>query len=322
MGMEAAKAKFVLLKAHKDEYSFVEHEFIDLGNRYLQEDRYKQAAAVLEMAIELFPGSINLYRLLATACYKGGNTEQSFAHIKKMRSLRDAAMLEDYIKNNAGKLLSTAEEVIEKHIQATGGLTAWGAVQTMVVELKTHSTKGKSMRLVRMFKRPHLFRQGIKDSNRFSSTDGERVWNVKDDKWQEIQGDIKPYIPLASMDNWLIDYEVKGISYAFIGLEFLNDSPVYHLRRTFKDSRTQELYFSSITHLLTEIRSDYIEPWPFMMSYFSLWDYREVEGIKIPFVTIRNVGPLGPPHGTIIEEVKINVPLDDSLFLPPDITNK
>jgi hypothetical protein len=273
----------------------------------------------LEIANEVFPNSTDLYRLLATSYYKDGNTDQSFACIRKMRSLRDAVALEDFIQTNEGMLASTAEEIIEKHIEAAGGSAAWLGIQTMVVELSTHSTSGNSVTLIRMYKRPFLFRQGVKGATQFVATDGERAWNVKDNEWHEIQGKLKPFIPLASMDNWLVDYAAKGISYTFIGLEFLNDSPVYHLRRTLGDGRTQELYFSALSNLLTEIRSDYVEPWPYMTSYFSLWSYREVEGVKIPFVTIRNVGPLGPPHGAIIEDIKINVPLDDSLFLPPDI---
>jgi len=69
---------------------------------------------------------------------------------------------------------------------------------------------------------------------------------------------------------------------------------------------------------LTEIRSDYIQSWPFMKSFLTQWNYKEVEGIKIPFVFIRNVGSLEPPHGGVVEEVRINVPLDDALFIPPD----
>jgi len=56
---------------------------------------------------------------------------------------------------------------------------------------------------------------------------------------------------------------------------------------------------------------------PFMKSFMSLWNYREVEGVKIPFVFIRNMGSLEPPHGGDVEEVRINVPLEDGLFLPP-----
>ena len=47
-------------------------------------------------------------------------------------------------------------------------------------------------------------------------------------------------------------------------------------------------------------------------------NYREVDRVKLPFVFMRNMGSLEPPQGDVVEEVRINVPLDDSLFLPPD----
>ena len=51
--------------------------------------------------------------------------------------------------------------------------------------------------------------------------------------------------------------------------------------------------------------------------WFSYWDYRDVGGVRLPHVTIRSVGDLGPPHGLVLESVEINVELPDSLFLPP-----
>ena len=122
---------------------------------------------------------------------------------------------------------------------------------------------------------------------------------------------------MTSMDNWFIEYSAKGISYKFIGLEYFNGSPVYRLRRTFWDGFQQDLFFSAVTNLLTEIKSDYVQFQPFMKSYLSYWNYREVDGIKLPFVFIRNLGSLEPPHGGLVEEVKINVPLENSLFIPP-----
>ena len=103
-----------------------------------------------------------------------------------------------------------------------------------------------------------------------------------------------------------------------MGFDYFNGSPVYHLRRTFRDRCVEDLYFSARTNLLTEIRSDYVQSMPFMKSFQSLWNYRDVDGVKIPFVFMRNMGPLEPPHGAVVEEVRLNVPLDDALFLPPD----
>ena len=317
-GIDGAKAKFFLLKTKKENYSFIEAEFTALGNKLIQAGRAQDAVAVLEMGAKLFRDSVNIYWLMANAHYRAGNSEKSIEIISKMMSIRNEAALADFVKENEGKLATTTEEVIERHIQATGGKEAWKAVKTMVVVLSVHGTGGQQTRLVRMYKRPYFYRQGIEGSGQFHVTDGESVWDVSEKGWKKREGDSNPYVWMASMDNWFMDYSSKGISYTFIGLEFLESSPVYHLRRTFRDGYQQDLFISALTHLLTEIKSDYVQMMPFMESYYSLWNYREVEGIKIPYVFIRNVGSLGPPHGGVVEEVKINVPLDDSLFIPPE----
>jgi len=321
-GIDAARAKFFMLKIKKEDYSFIEAEFTALGNKLIQAGRPREAAAVLEMAAEIFPNSANVYRLMAVAHYAAGDAEKSIEVISKMMSIRNEATLADFVKKNEGKLATTAEEVIERHIEATGGREAWKAVKTMVVVLSVHGTGGQQTRLVRMYKRPYFYRQGIEGSGQFHVTDGESVWEVSEKGWKKREGDSNPYVWMASMDNWFMDYSEKGISYTFIGLEFLESSPVYHLRRTFWDGYKQDLFISALTHLLTEIKSDYVQMMPFMESYYSLWNYREVEGVKIPYVFIRNVGSLGPPHGGIVEDVKINVPLDDSLFIPPEDKKK
>jgi hypothetical protein len=101
-----------------------------------------------------------------------------------------------------------------------------------------------------------------------------------------------------------------------LGFEVFHDAPVYRLRRTFADGRQEELLFSAEKGYLTEIYSEYPVDGPVMKSYASLWDYQEAGKVEIPHVFIRNVGPLGPPHGVVIEKVVINPPLDDSLFAP------
>ncbi len=321
-GIDAAKAKFFLLKTKKEAYSFVDAEFRALGNKLLQAGRLQNAVAVLEMGIELFPDSINIYWLLANAHYRAGNSEQSLEVVAKMRSIRDEATLADFVKENEGKLATTAEEVIERHIEATGGREAWKAVKTMVVVFSVQSTRGQQPRLVRMYKRPYFYRQGFEDSDQFTATDGKSVWEVSEKGWRKWEGESNSYARMASIDNWFIDYSKKGVSYIFIGLVYLEGSPVYHLRRTFWDGSQQDLFISALTNLLTEVKSDYVQMMPFMKSYLSYWNYRDVGGVKIPYVFIRNVGSLGPPHGGVVEDVKINVPLDDSLFIPPKDKNQ
>lgn len=87
-GIDAAKAKFFLLRTKKEDYSFIEDEFTALGNKLLQAGRPQDAVAVLEMGVRLYPDSINMYWPLANAHYRAGNSEKSIEVISKMKSIQ------------------------------------------------------------------------------------------------------------------------------------------------------------------------------------------------------------------------------------------
>ncbi len=286
-----------------------------LGNDYLKNQKPSLAAAVFEMAVEAFPDSISGLRLLAHSYYMLGDDERSLKTQAKMISVRGKAELSEFLDKNKGSLAKTAEEVIDRCLAATGGREVWEAVKTAVLVFSVQSTSGNQARMVRVYKRPYLYRQGLEGAPDFTATDGTRLWRVQGGQWQETG-----YMTFrsASLDNWLLDYQGLGISYEFKGVDHINGSPVYHLLRTFRDGFTEDLYFSAVSNLLTEIRSDYVQGMPFMKSFVSYWNYRDVDGLKIPFIFIRNMGSLEPPHGGVVEEVRINVPLEDGLFLPPD----
>jgi hypothetical protein len=314
-GEKAARDVFAQILKDKDRYLFDEQEFLGLGLEYLESDNFRSAASVFEMAVEVFPDSLTALRLLAHSNYMAGDEEKSLKTQARLISTRGQAQLADFLEKNRDSLATTSKEVIARSLEAMGGKDAWENVKTMVVVFSLQDSSGNLPRMVRMYKRPALFRQGLEGGPNFTAFDGTQFWSVQNGEWTE---NTNAHVRLASMDKWLLGYERMGISHEFAGFDFINGSPVYHLRRTYSDKFVEDLYFSTVTNLLTEIRSDYIQSWPFMKSFLTQWNYKEVEGIKIPFVFIRNVGSLEPPHGGVVEEVRINVPLDDALFLPPD----
>lgn len=312
-GAEAARQEFARILKKRAEYVLEEADFLSLGNDYLNAAKPSLAAVVFEMAVEAYPESIPALRLLAHSYYMTGVEEKSLKIQAKMMSARGQAELADFLEKNRDSLASTAKDVIERCLEATGGREAWEAVETMVVVFSIQSTAGEQFRMERMYKRPHLYRQGLEGAADFIATDGTTCWRVSGGEWKEVPNF---HFAMASMDRWLLDYEAAGISLEFRGFDHINGSPVYHLCRTYRNGYVEDLYFSAVTNLLTEIRSDYVQHQPFMKSFMSLWNYREVGGVKIPFVFIRNLGSLEPPHGGVVEQVRVNVPLDDSLFLP------
>ena len=314
-GAETARQIFARILKKRTEYVIEEPDLLSLGSDYLEAQKVSLAAVVFEMSVEAFPGSISALRLLAHSTYLLGDEEKSLRTQSRMMSARGKAELSDFLEKNRDSLASTAEDVIERCLEATGGKKAWQAVKTMVVVFSVQSTAGEQFRMERLYKRPNLYRQGLQGAADFISTDGTTCWRASGGEWKEVPNF---HFALASMDRWLLDYEAAGISYAFKGFDHINGSPVYHLLRTYRNGFVEDLYFSAVTSLLTEIRSDYVQHQPFMKSFMSLWHYREVGGVKIPHVFIRNLGSLEPPHGGVVEEVRVNVPLDDKLFLPPD----
>ncbi len=313
--MVTAKLEITQIIQNIDRYIYEERELMALGIEYLEAGKPHLAAVVFTATAEVFPESLNAMRLLAHSYYRAGDEERGLQAQAKMIAARGKAELAGYLEKNRGSLASTAGEVIGRCLEATGGREAWEDIKTMVVIFSLQSSGGEQLRMERLYKRPSFYRQGLEGGVSFLATDGTRAWQVSNGKWAETEN---VYLRFASMDNWLLNYERIGISYSYMGFDHINGSPVYHLYRTFNNGTIEDLYFSADTNLLTEIRSDYIQSWPFMKSFMSLWNYREVESVKIPFVFIRNLGALEPPHGGVVAEVKINVPLDDSLFLPPD----
>ena len=197
-------------------------------------------------------------------------------------------------------------------VAATGGEKAWRQVKTMTVTFSTHDTSGNRGSLVRYYKRPGFYRQGFEGGRSFNATDGKTVWRVSDGEWQEIEDTA--YIRMSSVDDFFIDTAAAGVTYDWVGVEIVNNAPVYHLRRTFRDNYREDLYFSVAAGYLTEK----LTPYNIGPTYFTFWDYRQVGDSLVPHVLIRNMGDMAPPHGLVLKEVRINVPLDDSLFVKPE----
>jgi len=108
-----------------------------------------------------------------------------------------------------------------------------------------------------------------------------------------------------------IEYKTRGITYELLGIEAIDRHIYYHLVKKHTDGEKRNYYFSAETGLFRMERRDF----GVGKDIKSYWDYRRHDGILIPhlFVVILDVG-FGQTHGGILKEIKINVPIEDSLF--------
>ena len=245
-----------------------------------------------------------------------GSPTPDYAAVQERVRQRGEAVLEAFLEEQGGDLPTTAKEIIARHLEVVGGREAFDTIQTMVLRFTAHSTAGTGGELVRYHKKPHQYRQQNEGSTRAAVTDGESFWWIGPEGWEAAPEEAVGYLSLISMDNHLVDPGAMGITHELVGVSALDSDPGFEVNRIWPDGREEVLFFSALSGLLTAVRSSY----PLLAeSWFSYWDYRDLGGVRIPFVHIRSIGELGPPHGLVLQSVEVNVPLPDSLFLPPEM---
>jgi outer membrane lipoprotein-sorting protein len=216
-------------------------------------------------------------------------------------------------------LAQTADELVAKNIQAKGGMDKLRAVQSIkqVGRVNIQGIEGKQTLYA---KRPNMLRQEIdlKGQVVVMAFGGKTPWMLN-----PLLGSVAPIAmsgPPADMirdqssfDGPLVDYKNKGSVLELVGLETLGERKVHHLKLTDKNRQLQHVYLDAETFLETKLTSQNELGQTFEQE---LSDFRDVEGIKIPF-SIRTLAN-GIQQGQItVESVEFNVKIDDGIFKMP-----
>jgi tetratricopeptide (TPR) repeat protein len=309
-GAIAAREKFKELVTLRDvEYSFDETEFLRLGYNLLRVGKAVDAIEVFKMTAEVFPDSYNTYMSLGRAYRKIGDYDLDRKNVEKAMALQNRNLLAEFLKKNHETLANTADEVIERHLEAIGGRESLEKIKTMVITYTALDSIDQETLITRYYKSPHLVRQDIAATGASIATDGNKVWRITSGKWEELANSSWAYMPDIYED--FIDYSARGITYRLLGLEAIDRRIYYHLVKKYADGEERDFYFSADSGLFRMERRDFGAG----RDIKSYWDHRRHKGILIPhlFIVILETG-FGQTHGAIIKDIKINVPLEDSLF--------
>jgi hypothetical protein len=264
----------------------------------------------------------------------------------------------------------SAAEVITKNVAARGGLEAWRAVQTMSLSGKTGAggnqratlqlpTQGQATVVTRNTDQSPLpsrrveevylpflmelarprkmrFELQVAGQTALQVYDGVNGWKLRP---YLNRLEVEPYtadeMKAASMqselDGPLLDYAAKGTRIELDGTEKVEGRDTYKLKLTLKSGDVTHVWVDAQTFLETKIegqprRLDGIYH-PVEVYYR---DYRNVNGLEIPFVLETRVLPVTktamglrdtpvPPEKTLIEKVVVNPKFDAGLFSKPAI---
>jgi len=264
----------------------------------------------------------------------------------------------------------SAAEIVTKNVAARGGLEAWRAVKTMslsgkmgaggnqraalqlptqaratVVTRKTDEPQLPSRRIEEVYfpflmelARPGKMRFELQVAGKTALQvyDGANGWKLRP---YLNRLDVEPYtaeeVKVASMqselDGPLVDYAAKGARIESEGTEKVEDRDTYKLKLTLKSGDVTHVWVDAQTFLETKVqgqprRLDGTDH-PVEVYYR---DYRNVNGLQIPFVLETRVLPVAktatgfrdtpvPTEKVLIEKVMINPEFDSGLFSKPSI---
>jgi hypothetical protein len=219
----------------------------------------------------------------------------------------------------------TAEELVDKNIQAKGGMEKIKAIHNVHMTGKLTGGGGFTATVTQDGMRPNLVRetfslQGMTGVQAYDGTVGWQIQPFGGHKDPELMGedDVRDLLLDADFDGPLVDYREKGNAVEYLGHDVVDGDDALRLKVTLKNGDILYYYLDPDTYL--EIRKEIQEfiRGSIKENVVDLGSYKPVAGVMYPFSIAS--GPKNRPNAaqtTTIEKIDVNVPLAKSEFELP-----
>lgn len=218
----------------------------------------------------------------------------------------------------------TVDQVIAKNMEARGGLDKIKAVQSMRMSGKMMMGPGMEAPMVIEMKRPANMRieftfQGMTGVQAY---DGKSGWSLepfggKKDPEPMSTEDLKEAEEQSDMDGPLVDYKSKGNKVELVGKEKVEGSDAYKLKITLKSGDIRYLYLDADSYLEIKGESKRTIRGSEAEIETTIGDYKEVEGLLIPFNFQAGAKGSDQKQNIVIEKVELNPTIDVARFKMP-----
>lgn len=220
------------------------------------------------------------------------------------------------VEAQKGKL--TAEQVLEKSIQAMGGRAAMGKITSTSMKgtlqmqgisgsFEIHQKAPNKYFMVQNLQGVGEFKQGYDGKIGWSQDPMSGIRNLEGAELEMTKREARHNAPLY----WKQLYKKVEL----LGTRKVGNTNTHAVRMTPIKGKPVTQYFDAKTFLLVKVDMTVESPQGTVQTETFLSDYRAVNGVRFPFTIRQRVASI--EVSMKITEVKNNVPIKDSLFAKP-----
>lgn len=219
----------------------------------------------------------------------------------------------------------TAEELIQKNIEAKGGMEKIKALKTIRLTGKLEAGGGLTYTVGQENKRPNLLRetstlQGMTAVQAYDGATGWQIQPFEGKKDPQLMGedDVRDLLIDADFDGPLVDYKEKGNRVEYLGHDLVDGDDALRLKVTLKDGDILYYYLDPDTYLEIQVERQEFIRGSVRDNVAELGSYKPVAGVMFPFAV--SGGPKDDQtswQSVTYEKIEANVPLEDSDFAVP-----
>jgi|ERR1700733_1746634 outer membrane lipoprotein-sorting protein len=217
----------------------------------------------------------------------------------------------------------TADQIVQKHVEALGGADKLNAIQSLVVTGKASILGQTEAPLTIQVKRPNLLRleitfQGKKVVQAF---DGVTAWTINPLLTSEPKASSEEDTRAAQessdfIGGNLVDYKSKGNMVELVDKEEIDGVAVYKLKITKKSGSMEYDYLDAKSFLPIKTEGRRKQLGTEVLYESKIADYKPVQGVLMPFSLTQLVNGRLAMEITV-EKMDANIPLDEAVFKMP-----
>jgi len=219
----------------------------------------------------------------------------------------------------------TADELVQKNIEAKGGLDKIKAIKTIRMSGKAVFGGGFVASAAQENMRPNMVREtfSLQGMTAVQAYDGTAGWQIqpfggKKDPQFMGEDDVRDLLIDSDFDGPLVDYQAKGNKVEYLGHDTVDGDDALRLKVTLKDGDIIYYYLDPDTYL--EIRKETQEfiRGAVKENASEMGAYKPVAGVMYAYSIAS--GPKNNPdqwQTFTIDKIEANVPLENSEFAVP-----